>query len=75
MKRPRTQEGAELRATMLVNENVEPPPERRADGIGPSELGFVAGFLAVAAGLAMIWLPLGVIFAGATLGFLAWKTA
>ena len=44
---------------MLVNENVEPPPERRVDGIGPSELGFVAGFLMAAAGLAMVWLPLG----------------
>jgi hypothetical protein len=74
MKRPKTLEEAEMRATLLVD-NVQPPPERRADGIGPSELGFAAGFLAVAAGLAMIWLPLGVIFAGATLGFLAWKTA
>jgi hypothetical protein len=59
MKRPRSLPGAELRATMLVNENVEPPPERRVDGIGPSELGFVAGFLMAAAGLAMVWLPLG----------------
>ena len=75
MKRPRTQEEADLRATMLVNENVEPPPERRGDGIGLPEIGFLAGLLAVVAGLALVWLPLGVIFAGATLAFLAWKTA
>jgi len=74
MKRPKTLEEAEMRATLLVD-NVQPPPERRDDGIGPSELGFVAGFLMAAAGLAMVWLPLGVIFAGVTLAFLAWKTA
>jgi hypothetical protein len=74
MKRPKTLAEAEMQATLLVD-NVQPPPERRADGIGPSELGFVAGFLMAAAGLAMVWLPLGVIFAGVTLAFLAWKTA
>jgi anti-sigma factor RsiW len=77
MKRPRTQEEADLRATLLVNQNVEPPSSRPTStaGIGPSELLFVAGFLMAAAGLAMIWLPLGVIFAGVTFAFLAWKTA
>ena len=74
MKRPKTLEEAEMRATLLVD-NVQPPPERRADGIGPSEIGFVAGFLLAALGLTMVWLPLGVIFAGVTLAFLAWKTA
>lgn len=74
MKRPRTLPGAELRATMLGG-NVQPPSDPGGGGIGPSELLFVAGFLMAAAGLAMIWLPLGVIFAGAVAAFLAWKTA
>jgi hypothetical protein len=74
MKPARTQGGAELRATML-GENVQAPDGPRTGGIGAPELLFIAGFLMAAAGMAMIWLPLGVIFAGATFAFLAWKTA
>jgi hypothetical protein len=74
MKRPQTREAAELYATMLVD-NVKAPPERRTGGIGLPEITFVAGFVMAAAGLAMIWLPLGVIFAGVGLAFAAWKTA
>jgi hypothetical protein len=43
----------------MLGENVQPPDEPRTGGIG----------------LAMVWLPLGVIFARVTLAFLAWKTA
>lgn len=76
MKRPKTLEAAELRATMLVNENVEPPPERRsALDIDAPDIAFLVGFLMAAAGLALIWVPLGVLFIGAGLALAAWRVA
>jgi hypothetical protein len=72
--KPRTLAGAELLASMIPG-NVQQPPEHRGGGIGLTELVFITGFLMAAAGLAMIWLPLGVIFAGVGLAFAAWKTA
>ena len=72
--KPRTLAEAELRASLIPG-NVQPPSERRGGGIGLTEITFVAGFVMAAAGLALIWLPLGVIFAGVGLAFAAWKTA
>ena len=76
MKRPRSLPGAELRATMLVNENVEPPPERRsALDIDAPDIAFLFGFLMVAAGLALVWVPLALVFVGVGLALAAWRVA
>ena len=72
MKRPRTLPGAELRATMLL-ENVEPPPERRDDGIGLPEITFAAGFLAAFVGIALVSIAAALVAAGVLLAFLAWR--
>ena len=72
MKRPRTLPGAELRATMFL-ENVEPPPERRDDGIGLPEITFAAGFLAAFVGVALVSVAAALVAAGALLAYLAWR--
>ena len=72
MKRPKSLAEAELRATMLL-ENVEPPPERRDDGIGLPEITFAAGFLAAFVGIALVSVAAALVAAGALLAYLAWR--
>jgi hypothetical protein len=76
-RRPRSLEEAELRATMLVNENVEAPPERRGSAldIDAADVGFLVGFACVAAGLALVWVPLALVFVGVGLALAAWRVA
>jgi hypothetical protein len=77
MKRPKTLEEAEMRATLLPNENVEAPPDRRGSAldIDATDVGFLAGFLMVAAGLALVWVPLALVFVGVGLALAAWRMA
>jgi hypothetical protein len=75
MKRPKTLEEAEMRATLLVD-NVQPPDRRRsALDIDAADVGFLAGFLMVAAGLALVWVPLALVFVGVGLALAAWRVA
>lgn len=74
MKHPRTRAGGELLAT-LTDTNVQASQEPRDRGIGGPEILFAAGFVAVVAGLALVWLPLGLVFLGAMLTLAAWKLA
>jgi hypothetical protein len=75
MKRPKTIEEAEMRATLMVAE-VEAPPARRSSlDIDATDVGFLVGFLMVAAGLALVWVPLALVFVGVGLALAAWRIA
>ena len=72
----RTREGAELIATLAVD-NVDAPPDRRGlpRDIGVTDAAFVAGAVLAFVGAALIWLP-GVLFvAGAALMVICWRMA
>lgn len=76
MRRPRTLDEANLVATLIPGNTQAPPEGRGSPGdIGWPEIVFAAGFLMVAAGLALFWLPLALVFVGGALALLAWRLA
>lgn len=65
-----------MRATLMVAEVEAPPePRRSALDIDAADVGFLAGFLMVAAGLALVWVPLALVFVGVGLALAAWRVA